>query len=106
MKELFLVTKTQLIHDVALASDLTQAQVDAVLSHTCRLVMQAVMDGKSVVLPGLGRFHILPKKARLARNPQTGEEIEVPASRAVKFRPSEALRHMAEHGYRRDLRMP
>ncbi|MBD5607802.1 MAG: HU family DNA-binding protein [Desulfovibrio sp.] len=51
-------------------------------------------DGK-VNLRGLGSFFVVEKKARQVVHPRTGEAIEIPASRAVRFSPAEALKSLA-----------
>ncbi len=51
-----------------------------------------VARGEEVRLPGMGTFVKAPTKARTARNPQTGETIEIPAGFKVWFKPAKSLR--------------
>lgn len=51
-----------------------------------------VANGDEVRLPGMGTFVKAPTKARTARNPQTGETIEIPAGFKVRFKPAKSLR--------------
>ncbi len=53
---------------------------------------KALKGGKDVVLTGYGTFSVTKRKARTGRNPQTGEEIKIPARKAVKFKPGKALK--------------
>src|SRR5713226_1484076 len=49
-------------------------------------------------LPGIGKLVLVNRKARMGRNPQTGEPLKIPAKRVVKFRVAKAVREMATHG--------
>lgn len=53
----------------------------------------ALSDGVEVPLPHLGKLDVKGRKARKGRNPRTGAPIDIPAGRAVVFRPSVALKH-------------
>jgi len=48
--------------------------------------------GDSVSIAGFGSFKVVERKARKGRNPRTGQEIQIPASKAVKFTPSKTLK--------------
>ncbi|HUV76986.1 MAG TPA: HU family DNA-binding protein [Desulfobacterales bacterium] len=65
-----------------------QAAVDCVLSS----ITQALGKGDSVSLIGFGTFKVAERKARKGRNPQTGEEINIAASKAPKFVAAKALK--------------
>jgi len=65
-----------------------QAVVDSVLSNITR----ALGKGDSVSLVGFGTFKVAERKARKGRNPQTGEEIDIAASRVPKFVAGKALK--------------
>lgn len=64
------------------------AAVDCVLSS----ITEALERGGSVSLVGFGTFKVAERKARKGRNPQTGEEIDIAASRVPKFVPGKALK--------------
>lgn len=55
-------------------------------------VISAVESEKELVLSGLGQFVIVDKKAKKGRNPKTGEEIQIPARKGLKFKPASALK--------------
>ena len=65
-----------------------QAAVECVLSS----VTNALENGDSVSLIGFGTFKVADRKARQGRNPQTGEEIHIPASKVPKFTAGKALK--------------
>lgn len=75
----------------------TQGQVSEVLSTYFRAVESTVLGdslspGDKITMPGLGQLVCLQKKARNARNPKTGEKLQVPARPAVKFKLAGPLR--------------
>jgi DNA-binding protein HU-beta len=55
-------------------------------------VQAALGHGDKVSLPGVGQFEVAERAARQGRNPQTGEPIAIPASKAVKFKAGKALK--------------
>lgn len=66
----------------------TELYVDAVIE----AIQNALVEGEKVAIAGFGSFEVVERAARTARNPRTGEEIEVAASKAVKFKPLKALK--------------
>lgn len=54
--------------------------------------------GKKIKIPGFGNFVVRDKKARVGRNPQTGEEIMITARRVLLFKPSEDLKSAVNSG--------
>ena len=87
------MNKTDLINAVAEASpslskkDATKA-VDAVFE----AILEALKHGDKVQLIGFGNFEVRERAARKGRNPQTGEEIEIAASKVPAFKPGKALK--------------
>ncbi len=65
-----------------------EKSVDAFLS----VLSGALASGDSVNFVGFGGFKVTPRPARKGRNPQTGKEIDIPASKVVKFTPGKALK--------------
>ena len=65
-----------------------QAAVECVLS----TITKALKKGDAVTLVGFGTFKVTKRKARMGRNPQTGEEIKIKASKAPKFTPGKSLK--------------
>jgi DNA-binding protein HU-beta len=65
-----------------------QEAVDCILSS----ITKALKKGDTVTLVGFGTFKVTKRKARMGRNPQTGEEIKIKASKAPKFTPGKTLK--------------
>ncbi len=65
-----------------------QKMVDAVIG----VVVDELNAGNKVTLNGLGILEVVDKPARMARNPRTGEQIQVAASKVAKFKPAKALK--------------
>ena len=86
------MNKSELVEAVADHADLTRAAaakaVDAVLSN----VTTALKQGDQVTLVGFGTFEVRSRKARTGRNPQTGEEITIKASKSPTFKAGKALK--------------
>ena len=59
-------------------------------------ISSALEKGDSVSLIGFGSFKVIERAAREGRNPSTGEKIQIPASKAVKFTPSKVLKERVQ----------
>lgn len=79
------MNKGELIAKVSDETELTQKQVDAVLTSVIETITSEVANGGKVTLAGFGTFERRDRKARAGRNPQTGEEIQIPASKVPAF---------------------
>ena len=86
------MTKTQLIdalmketHKVDKGIEVNKKQTKAFLLGLTTLVETSLKKGVDVPLSGLGKFKVQNRKARIGRNPQTGEAIKIPAKKVVKF---------------------
>ena len=84
------MTKTQTIAVLAEKTGLTKAQVTEFLDIFANLAYAEAKN--SFVLPGLGKLVLVDRKARMGRNPATGETISIPAKKAVKFRVAKACK--------------
>ncbi len=79
------MTKSQLVQRLAEATELNKKQADAVLQKLVDVTVTSVRKGDPVKIPGLGTFRKVQTKARMGRNPQTGEQIKIPARKKVRF---------------------
>ena len=79
------MTKSQLVQKLAEASELSKKQADTTLQALVDLTVGTVKKGEPVKIPGLGTFRKVQTKARMGRNPQTGEAIKIPARKKVRF---------------------
>lgn len=88
------MTKAELIAGVAGAKgvELSKAKVQEVIEETFKLIEKTIKKDKRFVVPGFGTFTVKSRKARKGRNPQTGEEIKIKASKTVGFKPSPTLK--------------
>jgi len=81
------LTKTQLLNHLAEKTDLKKQQVAAVLEELASVAYnEAKSKEKGFTLPGFGKLVLVDRPERMGRNPQTGEQIRIPAKKVVKFR--------------------
>ncbi|MDP8978023.1 MAG: HU family DNA-binding protein [Actinomycetota bacterium] len=86
------MNKTELIDTTADNVGLTKADVHRTLDTVLDTITGAVRKGEKVALTGFGTFELRKRAARTGRNPQTGEQIRVPASKAPAFKPGKAFK--------------
>lgn len=86
------MTKAQLIEKIAARAKISKRAANVALDTFVESVTSALRKGDRVALVGFGTFTVAKRKARTARNPRTGETIEVPAKRAPKFKPGRDLK--------------
>lgn len=87
------MTKQELIarlrEQAALANlDQAKSAVDALTA----IISEVLAAGDTVTLPGFGTFKVSKRASRKGRNPHTGEQIDIPACKSVKFTPASALK--------------
>jgi DNA-binding protein HU-beta len=87
------MNKTELVNVVAgQIEGATKKDIAVVIDTVFSAITSTLANGDSVKIAGFGGFEVVERAARTARNPQTGLAIEVPASKAVKFKPASALK--------------
>ncbi|HLV05334.1 HU family DNA-binding protein [uncultured Georgenia sp.] len=86
------VNRTELVAAVAERSSLTKSQADAALSALQDVLVESVSKGEAVKITGLLSVERVERAARTGRNPQTGEEIQIPAGYGVKISAGSALK--------------
>ena len=84
------LSKSQLAAAVADKNGLTKKQAVEILDHLAELAYKNAKN--TFTLPGLGKLVLVNRKARVGRNPATGEQINIPAKRVVKFRVAKAAK--------------
>ena len=84
------LTKSQTIAALAEKVDVTKKQSAQFLEELAKLAYKNAKDGFTV--PGLGKIVLVRRKARMGRNPATGETIKIAAKRVVKFRVAKAAK--------------
>lgn len=91
------MNKNELIAAVAEKTGLTKGQAGDAVESTLSIVTDCLKSGDEVRLLGFGNFVVADRKATTARNPQTGATIQVPASKAPKFKPGKGLKEAVNH---------
>ncbi len=86
------MTKTQLVRHMAEKLELTNKQAAAFLDLLAETAVKETKKTGLFVIPGLGRLVKADRKARMGRNPQTGEAIKIKAKTVVKFRVAKAAK--------------
>ncbi len=86
--------KSEMIEALAQNTGLTKAEVEKVFNGTFELFKDELAKGNSVAVSGFGTFKISNRAAREGRNPQTGETIQIKASKNVAFKAGNALKEV------------
>ncbi len=85
------MNKAQLIDAIAENSGLTKADSKKALDAFLKVTGEALQSGDRVSLVGFGSFSVTERSARMGRNPQTGQEISIPAKKVVRFKAGSEL---------------
>lgn len=86
------MNKTELVNSVAEATELSKKDASKAVEAVFESIQTALADGEKVQLIGFGNFEVRERAARKGRNPQTGEEIDIGASKVPAFKPGKALK--------------
>ena len=86
------MNKRELIDEVSGKVGITKKGAGNVIDAIVETITKALKKGEKVALVGFGTFQVMKRKARRGRNPQTGEEIQIPAKKVPKFVPGKSLR--------------
>lgn len=90
------MNKSELVDAIASGAELTKADASRVLETFMTTVTDVLKKGDEVVLPGFGSFKTGVRSARTGRNPQTGKEIQIKASRVAKFKAGKNLKEAVQ----------
>lgn len=86
------ITKADLVNKISEAVGLRRIETEAVINGFIVMINQSLREGHEVEIRGLGSFRIIDRNPRLARNPKTGEKIQLPKRRVPQFKPSRDMR--------------
>lgn len=86
------MNKFELIAEIAKEAGMTKIDTEKFLQAFFNKVTETLARGEKIKIVGFGNFEVSKRAARKGRNPQTGEEIMLPATNVPKFRPSKALK--------------
>ena len=90
------MNKSDLVTEVASNAGITKKDAEKVINAFFTTVEEALKSGDKVQLVGFGTFEVRARQARKGRNPQTGEEIDIPASQVPAFKAGKALKDALE----------
>ena len=88
------MNKTELVAAIAEKAELSKKDAEAALKAFVDVVSEELKKGEKVQLVGFGTFEVSERAAREGRNPQTGETMEIKASKTPKFKAGKALKDM------------
>ncbi|QNQ83774.1 HU family DNA-binding protein [Lactobacillus sp. PV037] len=87
-----MANKTDLINKVAEITEMSKKDTGLVVDTLFDTIGNELKDGKKVQLIGFGTFEVRQRAARKGHNPQTGEEMEIPATKVPAFKPGKPLK--------------
>ncbi len=87
-----MANKAEIIEKVAAATNLTKKDATTAVDTVFSTIQESLAKGEKVQLIGFGNFEVRSRAERKGRNPQTGEEIMIPASKVPAFKPGKALK--------------
>ncbi|MFI7449514.1 HU family DNA-binding protein [Nonomuraea sp. NPDC049714] len=94
------MNKTELAAAVATTTGKTKADVAEIVNAVFNTIQDTVATGEDVVVIGFGKFERVHRPARTAKNPSTGEDVDVAESHAPKFRPGAGFKDVVNSGGR------
>ncbi|MCD6098626.1 HU family DNA-binding protein [bacterium] len=86
------MTKEKFVEEVARRMGTSKARADKAVKTVLNSISDVLKRGEKVTFVGFGTFEVAERAARMGRNPRTGEEIRIPATKVPKFRPGKGLR--------------
>jgi DNA-binding protein HU-beta len=86
------MNKTELVAAIADKADVSKKDAEATLKAFTEVVAEELTKGEKIQLVGFGTFEVSERAARTGRNPQTGAEMNIPASKAPKFKAGKSLK--------------
>ena len=86
------MNKTELVASVAEKSGLTKKDSEKAVNAVLSAITESMENGEKVQLVGFGTFEVRERKARKAQNPQTKEEITIPATKVPAFKAGKGLK--------------
>lgn len=90
------MTKADIVEQISNSTGLTKKDSAMAVEGFIQSIRQALSNGKNIEIRGFGSFKVKSRRARKARNPRTGEAVEVPARMVPTFKPSKELKDMVE----------
>ena len=88
------MNKKQLVTKLSGSLNLSKADAERTFDTITNTILDALKSDDSVKIAGFGTYKVAKRKARIGRNPRTGEQIQIAASQKVKFLPAKALKEI------------
>jgi integration host factor subunit beta len=92
------MTKADLIDEVSRVAELTRKDSEVIVESIFDSVVRSLRAGDKIEIRGFGSFRTRQRKARVGRNPKTGDRVEVPPKKIPYFKPSKELKDLVNHG--------
>ena len=88
------MNKKQLVAKISSSMNLSKADAERQFDGITEIILSCLKSDEQVKIAGFGTYKVAKRKARVGRNPRTGEQIQIAASQKVKFLPAKALKEM------------
>ncbi|MDH3196646.1 MAG: integration host factor subunit beta [Candidatus Krumholzibacteria bacterium] len=88
------MTKAEIVEDIAGKTGLTKKDVANAMDHFLEAISRALVEGRHYEIRGFGTFKVKHRKARMARNPRTGDAVPVPDRKVPVFKVSKELKDL------------
>jgi len=92
-----IVTKKEIVKQISERIGLTQLKTKEIVQLTFDAIVDTLLEDKRIELRNFGVFEVKQRKARKARNPRTGEKVDVPAKNVVTFKPGKEMEERVLH---------
>jgi integration host factor subunit beta len=86
------MTKADIVERISATTGLTKKDTAMVINRFFEVVTEALSQGNNIEIRGFGSFKVKTRRARKARNPRTGETVDVPERQVPTFKPSKELK--------------
>jgi DNA-binding protein HU-beta len=92
------MTKADIVDKVAIGTGLTKLETEAIIEGFFKTVIESLTEGKGIEIRGFGSYKVKKKNARHARNPKTGEQVQVPEHYVPTFKFSKDFKLFVNKG--------
>lgn len=86
------MNKAELIEHIAQSAEISKSAAERAIDAMVGAVKTSLKKGDAVTLAGFGSFYASDRKARVGRNPKTGDKVDIPAARVPRFRAGKAMK--------------
>lgn len=97
------MTKADIVDVIASGTGLTKVETEAVVDGFIQTVIASLRDGKNIEIRGFGSFKVKKRKGRVARNPRTGEQVQVDEHYVPIFKVSKDLKAIVNENLKKNL---